>query len=237
MFSFFKRLFKIVQSEAHTAVSQLEDPIKLTEQGIRDLKNDLESSMKSLAEVKAISISMRKELESRKQIAVDYERKALLLVQKGQSNQLSQSEADRLASEALVKKNEAKTDAARLTESLAQHDKMVAQLEDKVKKLKSQIEKWEHELNTLKARAKVASSTKKINQQLAQLNSDSTVAMLENMKSKIAEEEALAEAYDDMTLLESNIDTEINNALEGAANPEIADSLAALKARLLPKND
>jgi len=34
----FKRLFKIGQAEAHSAVDKLEDPIKLTEQGIRDLK-------------------------------------------------------------------------------------------------------------------------------------------------------------------------------------------------------
>jgi len=58
MFNFFKRLFKVAQSEAHSAVSKLEDPIKLTEQGIRDLKGDLESSLKNLAEVKAISINL-----------------------------------------------------------------------------------------------------------------------------------------------------------------------------------
>ena len=39
--NFFKRLFKIGQAEAHSALDKLEDPIKLTEQGIRDLKQDL----------------------------------------------------------------------------------------------------------------------------------------------------------------------------------------------------
>ena len=34
-------------------MDKLEDPIKMTEQGIRDMKKDLESSLKALAEVKA----------------------------------------------------------------------------------------------------------------------------------------------------------------------------------------
>ena len=36
--SVFKRLFRIGKAEANSIVDQLEDPIKLTEQGIRDLK-------------------------------------------------------------------------------------------------------------------------------------------------------------------------------------------------------
>lgn len=237
MFSFFKRMFKLVQSQAHSAVSKMEDPIKLTEQGIRDLKKDLEDSMRNLAEIKVVSIGLRRDLEDRKQIAVDYERKALLLLQKAQTNQLSQEDADRLASEAISKKGQATTDAARITTSLTHQEQMTLQLEDKIRKLKVQIGNWENELKTLKARAKIASSTRKINQQLAQLNSDSTVTMLENMKTKVAEEEALAQAYDDMTFLDSSVDTEINKALEGTSNPEVADSLAELKSRLITKKD
>jgi len=50
--SIFSRLFKIGQAEAHSVVDKFEDPIKLTEQGIRDLKKDLMGAMTSLAEVK-----------------------------------------------------------------------------------------------------------------------------------------------------------------------------------------
>ena len=40
--SILKKVFKIGQAEAHSLLDQLENPIKLTEQGIRDLKNDLD---------------------------------------------------------------------------------------------------------------------------------------------------------------------------------------------------
>ncbi|HAA04036.1 MAG TPA: phage shock protein A, partial [Syntrophobacteraceae bacterium] len=37
------RLFKIGQAEANSVVDNLEDPIRMTEQGIRDLKRDLQA--------------------------------------------------------------------------------------------------------------------------------------------------------------------------------------------------
>ena len=60
--SFFQRVFKNVQSQAHSVMDQLDDPIKLSEQGIRDLKKDLQGSMRSLAQVKAITIRLKKGL-------------------------------------------------------------------------------------------------------------------------------------------------------------------------------
>ncbi len=232
MFGVFKRLFKVAQSEAHAAVDKLEDPIRLTEQGIRDLKKDMNASLKNLAEVKALTIRLKKEQSEKKQLAADYERKAMLLLEKGQKGGMSPEDADRLASEALAKRESATLQAVTVSKNLGGQDKMVAQLDANVKKLKSQISAWENELTTLKARAKVASATKKLNQQLAQADSGSTIAMLEKMKSKVQEDEALAESYGEMAMVETSIDTEINNALEGGVNPQASDSLAEMKKKM-----
>ena len=43
----FRRLFKIGEAEAHSAIDKLEDPTKLTEQGNRDHKADLDKSLKA----------------------------------------------------------------------------------------------------------------------------------------------------------------------------------------------
>ena len=37
----FKRLFRISQAEIHAAVDKMEDPVKMTEQGLGDLRQDL----------------------------------------------------------------------------------------------------------------------------------------------------------------------------------------------------
>ncbi len=59
----FKRLFKIGEAEANSAIDKMEDPIKLTEQGIRDLKQDLEKNLEALAQVKALAIRAKNDQE------------------------------------------------------------------------------------------------------------------------------------------------------------------------------
>ena len=57
--------------------------------------------------------------------------------------------------------------------------------------------------------------------------------MLERMKEKVAEEEALAESYAEIAGESTSIDDEIEKALSsGSAEVKAADSLAALKAKL-----
>ncbi len=232
MASVFSRIFKVGQAQAHSVVDKLEDPIKMTEQGIRDMKKDLQGAMQSLAQVKALAIRMRKDADDKKKLAGDYERKAMLLLQKMQDGDLDAAQAERLATEALTKKEEAASRSVQLTNDWQAQQKMADQLQHKVEKLKTTISRYENELVTLKARAKTASSMKKINQQLSNVDSSGTVAMLERMKDKVNEEEALAEAYGDIGQVGSSLDDEIDAVLDTPAASAGSDSLAALKAKM-----
>ncbi|MCP3924116.1 MAG: PspA/IM30 family protein [Desulfobacterales bacterium] len=229
--SFFKRVFKIGEASAHSALDKLEDPIKLTEQGIRDLKKDLQESMTSLAEVKAIGIRTRKDADGKKKLASDYERKAMLLLQKAQSGNLDIAEAEKLATQALSKKEEFSQDAVRLATEADKHEKMSNTLQASVNKIKSSISTYENDLSTLKARAKTAASTKKINAQLSKIDSSGTIAMLEKMKAKVDEDESLAEAYGEMANADKSVDDEIEAAL-GGSSLEASDSLMELKKKM-----
>ncbi|MCP4119305.1 MAG: PspA/IM30 family protein [Desulfobacteraceae bacterium] len=229
--SFFKRLFKVGESQAHAVIDKMEDPIKMTEQGIRDLKTDLTAAMTSLAEVKGIAIRTRKEADKKQNLGQDYERKAMLLLQKMQGGQLGQAEAERLATEALNRKEESAKDAERLAAEATGHEKRAADLQGKVSKLKSTITSYENDLITLKARARTAQSTKKINAQLARIDSSSTISMLEKMKAKVEEDEALAQAYGEVAGAETSVDSEIDEALNGSSGSSSAD-LLDLKKRM-----
>lgn len=229
----FKRMFKMGQAEAHSALDQLENPIKLTEQGIRDLKKDLDESLKALAEVKAMAIRSKNDLQTSKSKAKDYENKAMLLLKKGQNGGIDASEADRLASEALVKKEEELEHATRSQEEVNRFEGSIGQLDQNVKKVRATISKYENELKTLKARVKVSQATKKLNKQMAQIDASSTVTMLERMKDKVSQDEALAESYGEIANESKSIDDEIDKALEGGeSQAKAADSLAALKNKL-----
>lgn len=226
--NFFKRLFKIGQAEANAALDSMEDPIKMTEQGIRDLKIDLEKSLESLAQVKALAIRAKNDVEEYTSKANDYQQKAMLILTKAKNGELDIEEADKLAKQALVRKEETNQQLENAKSESENFDESVAKLESSVQEIKNSLKKWENELRTLKARHKVAKATKNLNKEMAEIDSSSTVSMLERMKSKIEQEEALADAYGDMAkenkTLEQKLE-ELTNTTEQSAE----DDLAALK--------
>ena len=117
---FFKRLFKIGEANTNSAIDKLENPIAMTEQGIRDLKDDLSKAIEALAKVKALSIRTKTEAEEFEEKAKDYENKALLLLQKAEKGEIKPADADRLATEVLIKKSELEE---KLTVSKKAYDK------------------------------------------------------------------------------------------------------------------
>lgn len=232
MASIFQRLFRVGQSQAHDLINKFEDPIKMTEQGIRDLKKDLHGTMKSLAEVKAVAIRVKREAEDNKRLAADYERKAMLLLQKMQKGELDKSDAERLAAEALNRKEECSQKAVRLMKNQEQQDKMTAKLQANMEKLKSTVSSYENDLITLKARARTAAATRKVNEQLARIDSSGTISLLERMKSKVEEDESLAQSYGELAGADNSVDDELNAALSSGQIGPASDKLAELKSKM-----
>ncbi|PKV48033.1 phage shock protein A (PspA) family protein [Aquimarina sp. MAR_2010_214] len=230
--SLFKRLFTLGKAEANAVVDKLEDPIKMTEQGIRDMKKDLEDSLKALAEVKALEIRSKNDIAAETERALDYEKKAVLLLQKAANGKITSEEADRLASQALQKKTESEGHLERAKKEQALFSQNVSKLEGNVKELRNNINSWENELKTLKARVKVASATKNLNKQISEIDSSNTISLLEKMKDKVAEEEALSDAYGSIASKGKSIDDEIDNVLKDDPGNKISDSLAELKAKI-----
>jgi phage shock protein A len=230
--SIFQRLFKIGQAEGHDVINKLEDPIRMTEQGIRDLKSDLQGAMTGLAEVKGVAIRLTKEAEEARRQASEYERKARLMLQRAQAGHMDITQAERLATEALTMKDGASERAIRLFKDAEQQQRLASQLQAKIVQFKSTISTHENELVTLRARAKTAAATKKINQQLSQIDSSSTIALLERMKNKVEEDEALAQAYGEVANVDSSVDAEIDRALANSQTMSPQDRLAELKAKM-----
>ena len=232
MASIFHRIFKVAQSEAHATMDKFEDPIKMSEQGVRDLKKSLQASMVSLAEIKSLAIRLQKEADDHKKRAADYERKAMLLLKRMQGGEMEEAEAERLAAAALSKKEESLQQAATVSGEQQTQQRTADQLQVKVEELKRQISKFENEVITLRARARTASSMRKINQQLAGADASGTVAMLEKMKKKVQEEESLAEAYGELSDVGGTIEEDIDKALALPSSTAASDSLAELKKKM-----
>jgi phage shock protein A len=234
--NFFKRLLKMGEAEANAALDNMEDPIKLTEQGIRDMKEDLEKSLEALAQVQALSIRSKNEHEEFLTKVENYQEKALLLLTKAKKGTLEISKAERLAKESLIKKEESSLQAVNTKAQAVKLEGSVSQLEINVAEVQKNISKWENELKTLKARVKVSNATQKLNKQLVDIDASSTVYMLERMKDKVSQEEALAEAYGDIAHANKSVDDEIDKAIDFTKD-SAENELAKLKEQLGLSND
>jgi phage shock protein A len=76
---------------------------------------------------------------------------------------------------------------------------------------------------------KVSSATQKINKQMTDMDSNSVVSMLERMKDKVVQDEALADAYSDLAKKSVSHDQKMNKVLEELT---LDDELSALKKEL-----
>ena len=235
MAGFFQRLFSLGSAEAHSIIDKLEDPVKMTEQGVRELKKKLEDALQGFAEVKAISIKSQRDMEKSKNGLMEWERKAMALLQQGKSGKIDMVQAEKLATEALARKEECGKQYAIAKQSYDTQSQNVIALQKNIDTLKSKIQQYENELVTLKARAKTASATSKINKQLSNVDSTGTVALLERMKQKVEEEENLAQAYGEMAKTSTTVEDEINQVLledNELGRASQTKELEALKAKM-----
>ncbi len=64
----FKRLLTIGKAEIHSVIDSFEDPINTTEQGIREMKEQLGKSIEALAQLKALDIRKKMKLKLRSRL-------------------------------------------------------------------------------------------------------------------------------------------------------------------------
>lgn len=227
----FKRLMRIGTAEIHSVVDKMEDPIVMTEQGIREMRGDLDKSIESLAQIKSMAIRAKNEKIKKEESAKDYQNKAVLLLTKAQKGDLDMAAAEKLAKEALALKENLLVEVESLATQQATHENAAAEVQKNIEILKFNISKWENELKTLKSRIKVSKTTKEVNKQMAQIDSNSTISMLERMREKVEDEEALAQAYGDIANGTTSIDDEINKAI-GSDTEKVNSELDEIKRKL-----
>lgn len=227
----FKRLLTIGKAEIHSVIENFEDPINMTEEGIRDMKEQLGKSIEALAQLKALAIRKKNEAEKEEQTASDYYNKAIVIIQKAEKGEVETSEADRLAKEALKKQASYQENADKLQKEHQKLHSDCEKMQATINHLKSSITKWENELKTLKARVQVSEATKDINQKMTQMDTGSTVSMLEKLKDRVVQQETLAEAYSDISKSGKTIDEEID-AIVNNNDKEAEEALNRLKETL-----
>ncbi len=220
------RIFGIGKAEANAALDKLEDPVKITEQQIRDMKDKLGDVIKA----QATSLANLNKLKSRQKefllVQEDYTKKAQGVKAKIESGATDDETGKKAIIAALNKADNAKKSA----ESLAVQIKASQSTSDKitanVATFKKSITEAENTLVTLKARAESAKANRDINKQLSDVDPDGYASNIQRMVDKVDGLEAEAAAYEQINDENKSEDEIIESALAGDS-PTADDELYA----------
>lgn len=226
-----KRLGNVFRSNANAVIDEIEDSVKMTNQGILDLKEQLGKARHSLAAAKANSIKAHREYQAALVKPQEYEQKAMALLKKVEQGDLSAEDGDRLAAEALAKKEGFDKEVEHRLAIYKNLKTNADRFENDINKLRKEIENWENKARTLKSRKELADSRVAMRQNLNDVDPSSTLNMLKKMEEKVDKAEALAEAEDELSVSERSTDDEIDAVL--SAPSKSSDALAALKQKMV----
>jgi phage shock protein A len=183
----FDRLSTLFKSNINDLISRAENPEKMLNQLILDMKTQLAKAKQEAASAIADEKKLQADAEALKKQAEDWERRAMLAVQEGR---------DDLATQALMRYNEALQGAQQLHETWVRHKAETENLKVSLRQLNDKIEEAKRKKNILVARAKRAEAQARIQQTMAGMGDKSAFESFERMAEKIEdiERKALAAA-------------------------------------------
>ncbi|NBD26322.1 PspA/IM30 family protein [Paenibacillus glycinis] len=214
--SVFKRLRDLTLSNVYSLIEKAEDPIKLTDQYIRDMQEDLEDAEKAVAAQIAIE----------KRFKQLYEEQEALVQKRGeQAHTAASMQNVELARRALEEKKAAETKRDEYKVSYDSNKASADNLRGKLSEMRDQLTEMKNKRETLVARYKAAKAQADINKSMAGFSSDTAMSGLKRMEEKMLQAEAQAEASNEMNSKGKSLDDEFE-AL--GTNKAVDDELAAL---------
>jgi phage shock protein A len=185
MMGLFSRLGTLIKSNLNELISKAEDPEKMLNQVLVDMKSQLVEAKKQVAVAIADEKRLKKQLENELTAAKEWERKAMIAVRAAD---------DGLAKEALVRKSE----HDQLVDQYGRQWELQRQAVDKLKEalrgLNNKIEEAKRKRNVLVARQKRAEAQRTIHGTMHGLTDSSAFETFDRMATKIDQLEAEAEA-------------------------------------------
>lgn len=214
--SIFKRLRDLTLSNVYALIEKAEDPVKLTDQYIRDMQEDLEDAEKAVASQIALE----------KKFKLLYEDQAALVEKRNEQAHLAaQAQNIDLARRALEEKKAAEQKMNEYKASFDQNKASADLLRAKLEEMRKQLQEMRNKRDTLVARYNAAKAQQEINKAVSGFNADSAASGLKRMEEKMLQMEAQAEAGNVMNTRERSLDEEFAALGKDKA---VEDELAAL---------
>lgn len=206
----FDRISNIVKGKVNAGLDEIENPIELLDQKLRDMDEQLSKAKLSSATVLGNSHEIEKKLDAAKKERDDYESKVKLALSKGNED---------LAKRALAKKVEADKKVTSLEASYANAKAQADALKSNLHKLQEQIE------STRSKRDENAKSAEQVNAILADVKTgfNDTISM-DEIERKIAKKESTAAGLGELADMNTSLDDEFKALGDVDLDAELANT-------------
>lgn len=221
----FDRIATLFKSNINDLISKAENPEKMLDQIVMDMKGDLAKAKQQVASAIADEKRLKDQAENELKQSQDWEQKAMLAIKEGR---------DDLARQALVRHNEHLTHAQTLQTTWQAHALETEKLKNSLRDLNDKIEEAKRKKNLLMARQRRAQAQQRIAETMSSMSDKSAFEAFARMEEKINQNERMIKAS-------SEIDEEFSGdklahdfkRLEKVAGSASADQqLLALKEKM-----
>ncbi len=190
----FQRIATLLKSNINALISRAENPEKVLNQAIDDMRGQLSKAKQEVASAIADEKKLQAQVDREKKQADEWERRAMLAVQEGR---------DDLAKQALMRHSEYLQHAQALHETWVRQKTETEKLKGSLRQLNDKIEDAKRKRNILVARHRRAEAQGRIQETMSSMSEKSAFESFERMTEKIEESErkalAAAELSEDLS--------------------------------------
>lgn len=172
----FDRLSALIKSNINDMISRAEDPEKMLDQIIVDMRTQLAKAKQQVAAAIADEKRLRDQADAEGRQAAEWERRAMLAVQNSR---------DDLAHQALMRQQEHAEHALQLEQTWQAHQAETEKLKASLRDLNDKIEEAKRKKNLLLARQRRAQAQQRIQQTMSGLSEKSAFEAFARMEEKI----------------------------------------------------
>ncbi len=216
------RMKTIFKSEVNSALDSVEDTEKMLNQTILDMQEQLQKAKQQVAVAIADEKRLERQYNENLQLSEEWMNKAKLAVEKGN---------DELAKAALERKVEYEGLATEYKKQYDAQKASVEKLKAGLRDLERKVDEARRQKDLLIARNKRAIAQKQIHATMAGMATNAgTFNTFERMKKKVEDQEARAEAAEEMA--EETGDRKLEKQFAELEKSSVDDELAKLKAQM-----
>jgi phage shock protein A len=186
----FTKLSTLVRSNINEAIAKAENPEKMLNQVLLDMREQLAKAKQEVAIAIADERKLRAQLEEEQRLAGDWEHRAMLAIRESR---------DDLAKQALVRQQEHTQRAVALDETWHKQNEETERLKDALRQLNEKIEEAKRKKNLLIAKQRRAQAQKRIHETMAGLSDKSAFDTFDRMAERIEDTERRALAASEVT--------------------------------------